>query len=156
MSSLVLPICAGEVTGLTGGVISLLMGFQSPVGGAGSFRSSPSRTQTAIAPSCSAQSPSRQVDLFLRVSDRWGNGWRQPTEAEPVRLGGKDRQVLTTLRIVDSMVQIVQRQITLLWRSPVHTVRIIYMGMLVCESIPSIIMGHLQKKKTLFWLQLIK
>lgn len=59
--------------GLTGGVISILMGFPSPAEGAGLFPSAPSRAQTAVASSCSAQSPGRQVDLFLCVTDRWEN-----------------------------------------------------------------------------------
>lgn len=82
------------------------------------------------------------------VSDRWENGRRQPTEAEPARLGEKDRQVLTTLGIVDSMVQILHRQITLLWRCPVHSVRIIYMGMFVRVD-PKCNYGKRKKEKKL-------
>lgn len=66
-------MCAGEETGLTGGVISILMGFLSPVEGAGLLPPALSQAQTAVAASCSAQSPGRQVDLFSCVTDRWEN-----------------------------------------------------------------------------------
>lgn len=59
--------------GLTGGVLSVLMDFPSPVEGAGSLPSAPSQAQTAVASPRSAQSPGRQVDLFLCVTDRWEN-----------------------------------------------------------------------------------
>lgn len=58
---------------LAGGVKSILMVFPSPLEGAGSLPSVPSRAQTAVASLCSAQSPGRQVDLFLCVTDRWEN-----------------------------------------------------------------------------------
>lgn len=57
---------------LIGGVIKRnLMGFPSPVEGTGSLASAPS--QTAVAWPCSAQSPGRQVDLLLCVTDRLEN-----------------------------------------------------------------------------------
>lgn len=61
---------ASEKIALTGEVISVLMDFLSPVEGAGSHPTVPSRASTAVPLPCSAQSPGRQVDLFLCVTDR--------------------------------------------------------------------------------------
>lgn len=68
-----LCVFAGVEMGLIGGCNKKnLMGFPSPVEGAGLLAAAPS--QTAVASPCSAQSPGRQVDLFLCVTDRWENG----------------------------------------------------------------------------------